>query len=213
MSSASADQTDQTDAFTAFLSSMDERLSAFIAHGLPETVDVGGEERTFVKDLSPASLPWIEAYAVSRLPTPALASAPANQRLSEDLMRYVGETFLRTLGGSWQHDPDGSDHGMPYVQVPDPGDGGSDAAASESAADTAADTPADADTAPEARVTIDVSVLGLLMTALQNRTGDVFVSTLLGIAGADAAAEPDATGSDSTESDAGSAETGGQTDP
>lgn len=199
MSSASADQ---TDAFTAFLSSMDDRLNAFIAHGLPETVEVGEEERTFVKDLSPASLPWIEAYAVSRLPTPALASAPANQRLSEDLMRYVGETFLRALGGSWQHDPDGSDHGMPYVQVPDPGDAGTDAVT---------------DTAPEARVTIDVSVLGLLMTALQNRTGDVFVSTLLGIAGADADAESDTDGSDITEPDitaaaSDSAETGGQTD-
>lgn len=194
MSSASADQ---TDAFTAFLSSMDDRLNAFIAHGLPETVEVGEEERTFVKDLSPASLPWIEAYAVSRLPTPALASAPANQRLSEDLMRYVGETFLRALGGSWQHDPDGSDHGMPYVQVPDPGD---------------ADTDAVTDSAPEARVTIDVSVLGLLMTALQNRTGDVFVSALLGIAGADADAESDTAASDITAADSDSAETGGQTD-
>lgn len=194
MSSASADQ---TDAFTAFLSSMDDRLNAFITHGLPETVEVGEEERTFVKDLSPASLPWIEAYAVSRLPTPALASAPANQRLSEDLMRYVGETFLRTLGGSWQHDPDGSDHGMPYVQVPDPGDAGTDAVT---------------DSAPEARVTIDVSVLGLLMTALQNRTGDVFVSALLGIAGADADAESDTAASDITAADSDSAETGGQTD-
>lgn len=183
MSSAS---TDQTDAFAAFLDSMDERLSTFIEHGLPETVEVGGEERTFVKDLSPASLPWIEAYAVSRLPTPALASTPANQRLSEDLMRYVGETFLRTLGGSWQHDPDGSDHGMPYIQVPDPG---ADDAAAPAEADTAADAPADAATAPEAHVTIDVSVLGLLMAALQNRTGDVFVSALLGIAGAEAEAE------------------------
>ena len=180
MSSASADQ---TDAFTAFLSSMDDRLNAFIAHGLPETVEVGEEERTFVKDLSPASLPWIEAYAVSRLPTPALASAPANQRLAEDLMRYVGETFLRTLGGSWQHDPDGSDHGMPYVQVPDPSDDGAPAAADPEARP---DTPAES----EARVTIDVSVLGLLMTALQNRTGDVFVSALLGIAGVDEDAEP-----------------------
>lgn len=194
MSSASADQ---TDAFTAFLSSMDDRLNAFIAHGLPETVEVGEEERTFVKDLSPASLPWIEAYAVSRLPTPALASAPANQRLSEDLMRYVGETFLRALGGSWQHDPDGSDHGMPYVQVPDPGDAGTDAVT---------------DSAPEARVTIDVSVLGLLMTALQNRTGDVFVSALLGIAGADADTESDTAASDITAADSDSAETGGQTD-
>ncbi|SMY10719.1 hypothetical protein [Brevibacterium jeotgali] len=180
MSSASADQ---TDAFTAFLSSMDDRLNAFIAHGLPETVEVGDEERTFVKDLSPASLPWIEAYAVSRLPTPALASAPANQRLAEDLMRYVGETFLRTLGGSWQHDPDGSDHGMPYVQVPDPGD---DAAPAHADPEARPGTEAE----PEARVTIDVSVLGLLMTALQNRTGDVFVSALLGIAGVDEDAEP-----------------------
>lgn len=168
----SSTPSDQTDAFTAFLDSMDDRLEAFVAHGLPETVEVGDEERTFVKDLSPASLPWIEAYAVSRLPSPALASAPANQRLAEDLMRYVGETFLRTLGGSWRHDPDGPDHGMPYVQVP----------ASESSGDG----------------TVDVSVLGLLMTALQNRTGDVFVSALLGVAGADGEAD--------------SAETGGQPD-
>ena len=187
MSSASADQ---TDAFTAFLSSMDDRLNAFIAHGLPETVEVGEEERTFVKDLSPASLPWIEAYAVSRLPSPALASAPANQRLAEDLMRYVGETFLRTLGGSWRHDPDGPDHGMPYIEVSSPG-GSEDADAAPEAAPG---------TAPEAGTTVDVSVLGLLMTALQNRTGDVFVSALLGIAGVDPDAEAD------------SAETGGQPD-
>lgn len=169
----SSTPSDQTDAFTAFLDSMDARLEAFITHGLPETVAVGEEERTFIKDLTPASLPWVEAYAVSRLPSPALASAPANQRLAEDLMRYVGETFLRTLGGSWQHDPDGTDHGMPYVEVPAPED-----------ADAAPDT--DDGTAPEAALTVDVSVLGLLMTALQNRTGDVFVSALLAIAGAGA---------------------------
>ena len=191
---------DQTDAFQVFLSSMDERLSAFIDHGLPETVAVGEEERTFVKDLSPASLPWIEAYAVSRLPSPALASAPANQRLSEDLMRYVGETFLRTLGGSWRHDPDGSDHGMPYVEVPtsETADGPDPTNGSEATDDTDDETP------PEAVVTVDVSVLSLLMTALQQRTGDVFVSALLGIAGvgseeesgaAPAAADPEAEGS------------------
>lgn len=139
---------------------MDDRLGSFIAHGLPETVAVGDDERTFVKDLTPASLPWIESYAVSQLPSPALASAPANQRLAEDLMRYVGESFIRTLGGSWQHDADGPDHGMPFVRVQTP--------SAESGAETT-----------------DVSVLGLLMTALQRRTGDVFVSVLLQTADAD----------------------------
>lgn len=200
MSSAPSDQ---TDAFTAFLDSMDDRLEVFVTHGLPETVAVGEEERTFVKDLSPASLPWIEAYAVSRLPSPALASAPANQRLAEDLMRYVGETFLRTLGGAWRHDPDGPDHGMPYIEVQpldaeDPGD----------TEDAEAAPAASPEIAPEAGAAVDVSVLGLLMTALQNRTGDVFVSALLGIAGVDEDSESDSTGSDMTESDTDSAETG-----
>lgn len=182
---------DQSEAFTAFLASMDDRLSSFVAHGLPETVAVGDDERTFVKDLTPASLPWVEAYAVSRLPSPALASAPANQRLAEDLMRYVGETFIRTLGGSWQHDPDGPDHGMPFVRVPIPASGAD--------ADPSADAEAEAGAVAEAggasdaatAETIDVSVLGLLMTALQRRTGDVFVSVLLQMADAESDASAD----------------------
>lgn len=201
---------DQSEAFTAFLASMDDRLSSFVAHGLPETVAVGDDERTFVKDLTPASLPWVEAYAVSRLPSPALASAPANQRLAEDLMRYVGETFIRTLGGSWQHDPDGPDHGMPFVRVPIPASGadadpsadaeaGAGAVAEASAAAEAgavaeaggASDAATAETIDESVQTADVSVLGLLMTALQRRTGDVFVSVLLQMADAESDASVD----------------------
>lgn len=185
---------DHSEAFTAFLESMDDRLGSFVAHGLPETVAVGDDDRTFVKDLTPASLPWVEAYAVSRLPSPALASAPANQRLAEDIMRYVGETFIRTLGGSWQHDPDGPDHGMPFVRIPTPAAG---SAVSDPAADTDAEagagvaagvgTEAEAAVASDAEAaeTTDVSVLGLLMTALQRRTGDVFVSVLLQTADAE----------------------------
>ena len=208
---------DQSEAFTAFLASMDDRLSSFVAHGLPETVAVGDDERTFVKDLTPASLPWVEAYAVSRLPSPALASAPANQRLAEDLMRYVGETFIRTLGGSWQHDPDGPDHGMPFVRVPIPASGAdadppADAeavagAAAEASAAAEAGAVAEAGGASDAATaetidesvqtadvsvqTTDVSVLGLLMTALQRRTGDVFVSVLLQMADAESDASVD----------------------
>lgn len=221
---------DQSEAFTAFLPSMDDRLSSFVAHGLPETVAVGDDERTFVKDLTPASLPWVEAYAVSRLPSPALASAPANQRLAEDLMRYVGETFIRTLGGSWQHDPDGPDHGMPFVRVPIPASGAdadpsadaeagagavaeasaaaeagavaeaggasdargaSDAATAETTDEPAPTTDQSAPTTDVSVQTTDVSVLGLLMTALQRRTGDVFVSVLLQMADAESDASAD----------------------
>ncbi|WP_029090511.1 hypothetical protein [Brevibacterium album] len=153
----------QQQAFERFLATMPERLEAFIAGGLPASVAVEDEEREFVKDLTPASLPWVEAYAVSRLASPALAAAPANRRLAEDLMRYVGETLIRTLGGTWTLEddhPQAPDHGMPSVRLAAP--------ASE---------------AVPAPGTVTVSVFSLLMTALQERTGEVFISALIAAAG------------------------------
>ncbi|GAA2095753.1 MULTISPECIES: hypothetical protein [Brevibacterium] len=178
---APADGTAHEEAFDRFLATMPERLSSFVSAGLPASVTVGETEQEFVKDLSPASLPWVEAYAVSRLASPAMASAPANQRLSEDLMRYVGETFIRTLGGAWVLDPEDTEHGMPAVEV-------RTAAGADSALGTETGPGANADSrkgaAPaEGAPTVTVSLVALLMTALRQRTGEVFVSALATAAG------------------------------
>lgn len=140
--------------FRAFLSNMPVKLGSFVEAVLPRAITVGedGEEREFRKDFSPASLPWVEAFALTRLPSPAAVAAAENQPFSEGLVRYVGETLLRTVGGTWDIDPDGgTGHGMPFIRPDSP-------------AGEAAGTP--------------ISLVGLLMTAVQERRGDTFVTAL-----------------------------------
>ena len=142
---------DHANEFSAFMASMPLRLSTFIESDLPESVSLDNDEtREFRKDLSPASLPWIEAFATSALASPAVAVAPENQKFTENLMRYVGEVFLRGLGGAWDYDESGEvGEGFPFIR-PDSPDG-------------------DCEGEP-------ISMIGLVMTALQARNGQVFVS-------------------------------------
>ena len=142
---------DHANEFSAFMASMPLRLSTFIESDLPESVTLENDEtREFRKDLSPASLPWIEAFATSALASPAVAVAPENQKFTENLMRYVGEVFLRGLGGAWDYDESGEvGEGFPFIR-PDSQDG-------------------DCEGEP-------ISMIGLVMTALQARNGQVFVS-------------------------------------
>lgn len=137
--------------FSAFMANMPVRLSSFIAADLPDTVTLDNDEvHDFCKDLSPASLPWVEAFANSTLASPAVAVAPENQKFTENLMRYVGEVFLRGLGGAWDYDDAGViGDGFPFVR-PDSPKG------------EAAGEP--------------ISMIGLVMTALQARNGQVFVT-------------------------------------
>ena len=142
---------DHANEFSAFMASMPLRLSSFIESELPESVTLENDEtRDFRKDLSPASLPWIEAFANSALASPAVAVAPENQKFTENLMRYVGEVFLRGLGGAWDYDETGEvGDGFPFIR-PDSPEG------------ECAGEP--------------ISMIGLVMTALQARNGQVFVS-------------------------------------
>lgn len=137
--------------FSTFMASMPLRLTSFIESDLPESVTLENDEtREFRKDLSPASLPWVEAFANSALASPAVAVAPENQKFTENLMRYVGEVFLRGLGGAWDYDESGEvGEGFPFIR-PDSQDG-------------------DCEGEP-------ISMIGLVMTALQARNGQVFVS-------------------------------------
>ncbi|GAA4284521.1 hypothetical protein GCM10022261_20520 [Brevibacterium daeguense] len=139
--------------FRAFLTNMPVKLRTFVDIELPDTITVeDGGEKEFVKDFSPGSLPWVEAYALTRLPGPSALAMPENQTFSEGVMRYVGETFLRAVGGEWDFDPRGvGGHGMPFIRP-------------DSAAGQAQGEP--------------VSVVGLLLTALEQRRAEVFVTAL-----------------------------------
>ncbi|GAA1999442.1 hypothetical protein [Brevibacterium samyangense] len=140
--------------FHAFLANMPVKLPAFVEADLPAAVSTkDGGERSFLKDYSPGSLPWVEAFALTRYPDTAAIAKPENQRFSEGVMRYVGEVFLRSLGGEWDADPSGATtgNGMPFVR-PDSKDG------------EAAGAP--------------VSLVDLLVRAVRERNGQVFVQAL-----------------------------------
>lgn len=140
--------------FRAFLSNMPVKLGSFVEAVLPRSITIGedGAEKEFRKDFSPASLPWVEAFALTRFPSPAAVAAAENQPFSEGLIRYLGETLLRTVGGTWDIDPEGGvGHGMPFIRP---------------------DTPA-GEAAGE-----PISLVSLLMTAVQERRGDTFVTAL-----------------------------------
>jgi hypothetical protein len=51
-----------------------------------------------------------EAEAIRRFPDPATALAEENREQSDKFIRYIGETFVRGLGGEWTNDAqDGTD--------------------------------------------------------------------------------------------------------
>ena len=138
--------------FENFIASMPQALPAFIETELPESLTVDdGEQYEFIKDLSPQSLPYVEAFVLSRLSTPEQAVEVENQAFSEGIIRYLGETLLRSLGGRWDFDNSGeiADH-MPFIRP-------------------------DNSTGNELGDPIDV--LGAILSALEVRTGEVFVAT------------------------------------
>lgn len=102
--------------YTAFINNMDVRLGAFVLADLPESVEQeDGTQAPFRKDLSPESLPLIEHFVLSRFATPDEVVAPENHRFVEGLIRYLGETYLRSVGGAWDHD-ETTGNGMPFIR-------------------------------------------------------------------------------------------------
>ncbi|WP_349827043.1 hypothetical protein [Brevibacterium litoralis] len=120
--------TPEEQAFRAFLTNMPVKLTSFVEADLPQKVTVtqdGAEaEKAFLKDYSPGSLVMVENYAIGRLQKPEDFTDPRKQRFIEGLVRYVGEVFLRSLGGEWDVDPSGetTGDGVPFVR-PDAKDG------------------------------------------------------------------------------------------
>lgn len=143
--------------FDAFIANMPVRLPAFVADELPDAVTVeddsaedGSAQYDFLKDYSPQSLPYVEAFALSELESPEQAAEPEYQAFSEGVLRYVGEVFLRAFGGRWDFDDPGADPAaMPFIRP-------------------------DSATGNEQGEPVDL--VQLLMTALSVRSGDVFIS-------------------------------------
>ncbi|RBP62501.1 hypothetical protein DFO66_1147 [Brevibacterium sanguinis] len=137
--------------YAAFLSNMDVRLGAFILADLPESVaQEDGTQARFPKDLSPESLPMIEHFVLSRFSTTAEVVAEENRRFTEGLIRYLGETYLRAVGGAWDHD-ETTGNGMPFIR-PDSAEG-----------------PLRGEPIP---------LVAVILTAVDERTGTIFTAVL-----------------------------------
>jgi hypothetical protein len=65
-----------------------------------------------------------EAEALRRFPDSATALAPENREQSDKFIRFIGEVFVRSLGGEWTNDP-GFGQGGAYLGVQFPGMEGS----------------------------------------------------------------------------------------
>ena len=137
--------------YYAFINNMDVRLGAFVLADLPETFDKeDGTTVKFPKDFGPQSLPMLELFALSRFSSPDEVLDPENRRFVEGLIRYLGETFLRAIGGAWDHDEE-TGNGMPFIR-PDTEDG-----------------PLKGEPIP---------ILAIILAATDARTAEVFMSVL-----------------------------------
>nr|WP_209044098.1 hypothetical protein [Brevibacterium marinum] len=130
---------------------MDVRLGAFVLADLPETFDrEDGETATFPKDFGPKSLPMLEFFVLSRFSSPDEVIDPDNRRFVEGLIRYLGETYLRAIGGAWDHDEE-TGNGMPFIR-PDTEEG-----------------PLKGEPIP---------ILAIILAAVDARTAEVFTAVL-----------------------------------
>lgn len=137
--------------YYAFINNMDVRLGAFVLADLPETFDnEDGTTVKFPKDFGPKSLPMLEFFVLSRFSSPDEVIDPDNRRFVEGLIRYLGETYLRAIGGAWDHDEE-TGNGMPFIR-PDTEEG-----------------PLKGEPIP---------VLAIILAAVDARTAEVFTAVL-----------------------------------
>ncbi|UVI35654.1 hypothetical protein [Brevibacterium spongiae] len=137
--------------FTAFINNMDVRLGAFVLADLPETFETeDGETVKFPKDFGPKSLPMLELFVLSKFPSTEAILEAEHRRFFEGLIRYLGETYLRAIGGVWDHD-ETTGNGMPFIR-PDTEQG------------PAAGEP--------------IPLVAIVLTAVDQRSAEVFTAVL-----------------------------------
>lgn len=96
--------------FESWLALMEEKLEL-----LRSLVPDGVRARL---DFSPESLEALERWLLKNYPNPAALRAPEQLDVYDGAVRYVGQTYLKTLGGDWDillDDPDYVFHGLPII--------------------------------------------------------------------------------------------------
>jgi hypothetical protein len=102
--------------FEAWLAQMPAALSQFLAR-------VPDETRRRL-NYSPESLDALESWMLGRYPDTKSVLEEAEKEVLDGIARYVGETYIKELGGGWDitfEDPKYVYHGLPQI----PGFGGS----------------------------------------------------------------------------------------
>jgi hypothetical protein len=102
-----ADDAARDEAFRAWLSGNDHLLDEFVSADLP---DLPAEAFT------EAGLRSAENAALDRFADPDEALSEANRELYDKFVRFIGETFVRSLGGRWTNKPL-LDDGSAYLGV------------------------------------------------------------------------------------------------
>lgn len=95
--------------FDAWLTDMDDALDRFL--------DLVPAELAEKLDYSPESLIALEAWLLRRYPDQQSYQAEPALALVDAAVRYVGETFVRSLGAHWtlSRNPKNVFHGLPIV--------------------------------------------------------------------------------------------------
>ena len=136
--------------FSAFINNMDVRLGAFVLADLPETFDKEDGDRGVPEGLRAEVTADARTLRASKFPNTEEILKPEHRRFFEGLIRYLGETYLRAIGGAWDHD-ESTGNGMPFIR-PDNADG------------PAAGEP--------------IPLVGIVLAAADQRSAEVFTAVL-----------------------------------
>ncbi|WGW12638.1 hypothetical protein LWF01_02390 [Saxibacter everestensis] len=104
------------DALAQWLDDMSPRLYGFLDFGLPEAAD----GKPFRKDFTVESLQGVEDYLLHRIDSPADFADPDDREFATGIIRYLGETILRRVGGQWEYDNPDLGAGFPYLRFDGP---------------------------------------------------------------------------------------------
>jgi hypothetical protein len=102
--------TKQEDQFQVWLMDMSDAIERF-QQSLPN--ELRGR-----LDYSPESLDVLEGFALTKYPSPEDAKKPSEAAAVDGMARYVGEVFIKRLGGRWMIDhsnPKNAFYGLPQL--------------------------------------------------------------------------------------------------
>lgn len=100
----------QRENFKSWLAVMDLKLNKFVASFF--------EEEQLHLDYSPKSLDFVENWLIKHYATGDDLKAPDQVEIYDGSARYIGQTFLKAVGGYWElrlDDPKYAYYGLPQI--------------------------------------------------------------------------------------------------